>query len=232
MITKHELEWATILALTAVSNNIGPSGIRIIESPHTVLYHNGDDIDFEGISVAAFVGDKRWDVPRYPNGVIPYNELVFPQKRVKLDAPLDQEIWTDGYIYALKFDSNELGYIGEVGENTWFLSDEVVFSYFITQYYGVLYAAQVSDIHPPIRWHYCEKQDHTGQMGFSDNSISWNRMEFVTFASVFFDSFPLNAIPTSTVDPLGRSATQLAVPLMVPVQWRGFEARFEIMVKP
>lgn len=56
-----------------------PSKIRIIKPPNKITYLNGEVIDYTGIVVMALTEDsKPWKNEKYPDGIIPFEELIFP----------------------------------------------------------------------------------------------------------------------------------------------------------
>lgn len=56
-----------------------PSSIVVTTPPTKTSYTEGETIDFTGIEVTAYLGDgNAYDTEDYPNGVIPFSELVFP----------------------------------------------------------------------------------------------------------------------------------------------------------
>ena len=58
-----------------------PYGIKIVRPPYRKLYEPGDDLVFDGIAVVLLNKDGTvFEDERYPNGVIPFDELIFPVK--------------------------------------------------------------------------------------------------------------------------------------------------------
>lgn len=56
-----------------------PSKIKIVKFPNKTTYLHNEKIDYTGIVVMAFTeDDKVWKNEQYPNGVIPFEELIFP----------------------------------------------------------------------------------------------------------------------------------------------------------
>ena len=56
-----------------------PYGIKIVRPPFRKSYNNGDKISFDGIAVVLLNKDGTiFKDKRYPNGVIPFDELIFP----------------------------------------------------------------------------------------------------------------------------------------------------------
>ena len=56
-----------------------PTKIKIVRFPNKTKYINGETIDYTGIVVMAFSeDDKVWKNEKYPDGVIPFEELIFP----------------------------------------------------------------------------------------------------------------------------------------------------------
>lgn len=56
-----------------------PTKIKIVRFPNKTKYINGEKIDYTGIVVMAFSeDDKVWKNEKYPDGVIPFEELIFP----------------------------------------------------------------------------------------------------------------------------------------------------------
>lgn len=56
-----------------------PTKIKIVRFPNKTKYLNGETIDYTGIVVMAFSeDDKVWKNEKYPDGVIPFEELIFP----------------------------------------------------------------------------------------------------------------------------------------------------------
>lgn len=56
-----------------------PSGIKIIKPPTKTVYQDGDEIDYSGIEVCLL--DENGAVYKdenYPDGIIPFEELIFP----------------------------------------------------------------------------------------------------------------------------------------------------------
>lgn len=65
-----------------------PKAIAVTRPPNRTAYEDGDTIDFTGIEVRLFISyteegssidAKPYRDSRYPNGVIPFGELVFPE---------------------------------------------------------------------------------------------------------------------------------------------------------
>ena len=67
-----------------------PDHINVTTPPAKTDYIPGDKIDYSGIVVTAYKKDGTiWDNPNYPNGVIPFNELIFPKE--KLDGAMNDD---------------------------------------------------------------------------------------------------------------------------------------------
>jgi hypothetical protein len=66
-----------------------PSKIEVVIPPAKTEYISGENIDFTGIVVRALNPDGSvWETPTYSGGVIPFNELVFPQNlAISMNAP-------------------------------------------------------------------------------------------------------------------------------------------------
>lgn len=59
-----------------------PAGIRIIYPPYKFVYEVGEEIDYTGIEVIIINKDGSTFVsPDYPDGIIPFEELIFPAKK-------------------------------------------------------------------------------------------------------------------------------------------------------
>lgn len=55
-----------------------PEKIRIVKPPNKLTYVHNEKIDYTGIMVMAFsADDKVWKNEKYPEGVIPFEELIF-----------------------------------------------------------------------------------------------------------------------------------------------------------
>lgn len=59
-----------------------PSKIVIEKVPDNIKYHDGEEIDFTGMIVKAYLEDGTlWTDSSHPDGVIPLEELTFPVKK-------------------------------------------------------------------------------------------------------------------------------------------------------
>ena len=74
-----------------------PSGIKIVVPPNKTSYTEGEPMDYSGISVQLvdengelFTNDK------YPNGLVPFNELVFPVSTASKEYDSGSDIPYDG----------------------------------------------------------------------------------------------------------------------------------------
>ena len=73
-----------------------PTEIRVTTNPTKTQYQNGEYVDYTGIVVKAYDSNGNlWTNSRYPNGVIPNNELNMPILRVDYDALDDIVIESD-----------------------------------------------------------------------------------------------------------------------------------------
>ena len=58
-----------------------PNGIKVITPPTKTEYNAGEEIDYSGIVVIAINADgSTWKSIEYPEGIIPFEELIFPTK--------------------------------------------------------------------------------------------------------------------------------------------------------
>jgi hypothetical protein len=58
-----------------------PEKIRIVKPPNKLTYVHNETIDYTGIVVMAFSADGNvWKNEQYPEGIIPFEELIFPTK--------------------------------------------------------------------------------------------------------------------------------------------------------
>lgn len=55
-----------------------PDAIKIIKSPDKTTYRENEEIDYTGIVVQLMTGDYVFRDARYPDGLIPFDELIFP----------------------------------------------------------------------------------------------------------------------------------------------------------
>jgi hypothetical protein len=68
-----------------------PSKIKIVKFPNKTTYLHNEKIDYTGIVVMAFTeDDKVWKNEQYQNGVIPFEELIFPVETA--DATIAENI--------------------------------------------------------------------------------------------------------------------------------------------
>lgn len=58
-----------------------PDGIKVVTLPTKTEYEAGEEIDYTGIVVTAINADgSLWKSIDYPDGIIPFDELIFPTK--------------------------------------------------------------------------------------------------------------------------------------------------------
>jgi hypothetical protein len=71
-----------------LTKELMPSSIKIITPPSKLKYVNGEHISIEGIVVQAYTEDGNvWSNDRYPNGIIPIDELIFNPLTAFADIP-------------------------------------------------------------------------------------------------------------------------------------------------
>lgn len=64
-----------------LNEEVLPSSISITKLPNKLTYKDGETISFSGIEVTAYTEDGNvWTNSKYPNGIIPMSELIFPVK--------------------------------------------------------------------------------------------------------------------------------------------------------
>lgn len=60
-----------------------PDQIVIVSPPYKTEYYYGEKIDFEGIVVKAYKNFEVWTSDRYPDGTIPFDEILPSQRAVQ-----------------------------------------------------------------------------------------------------------------------------------------------------
>ena len=60
-----------------------PDQIAIVSPPYKTEYYYGEKIDFEGIVVKAYKNFEVWTSDRYPDGTIPFDEILPSQRAVQ-----------------------------------------------------------------------------------------------------------------------------------------------------
>lgn len=234
-----------------------PYGIRIIRPPYRKLYSPGDDLSFDGIAVVLL--DKHGKVfedKRYPNGVIPFDELIFPVTKAETDAYKASHSDGNGinarmiscnfeclyfntryqqwipwaYVYpgGLGFGSpSASGHGARIS-----LRMDAPSIVMLTRYNDGVYAALVSG-NNKFDLAFENPSDPYG-WGAYGGTIYRTSPKIFTWAAWHEE---ITEVPTSTVNPAGRNIDDLEpVPTEIPVQWKSiydgqvFEDTFEITI--
>lgn len=71
-----------------------PSSMRVTVPPTKLAYYDGERIDYSGIIAVLYNSDgSEFSTDWYPNGVIPFGELIFPQERAGNGNPIGIPSW-------------------------------------------------------------------------------------------------------------------------------------------
>ena len=223
----------------------GPASIAVLILPVKTKYVDGEDIVFTGLSVAAFDSEGNlFTNDAYPNGTIPFSELIFPVTKADIDESARGGIYSDGNgVNALygsfyqKFGGLWLGekvgtdsYYGDIYVSTGNSVTAANGTYYLTKYNGNLYCATVGWGGDGLSLAYKYDDENAAIRVGTSIGASWSD-------AASYSSLTVGGLPESTVPPSGAPSNMQLVGLgqSVPVQWRygsqTFETSFNIIVE-
>ena len=137
-ITGHDPDTGEDMTITVdpetgeLEETIMPSSIDVTIEPTKMTYEDGDTIDYTGIQVKAFdaQGDV-WQSADYPDGIIPFEELIL-SATIAEATPVEGDEWD-----VSGTDLKQPVYLKEVHEGDWILGEpDQIESRYITKIVG------------------------------------------------------------------------------------------------
>ena len=214
-----------------------PAYILVTKPPDKTAYEYGEYIDYSGVEVTLYNSDGSvWASLDYPDGKIPYDELIFPES-----AATGGGVWPDGcIIHTLEGINCAAYYMGiEIRKDyrTVYYNDNLWLKYypdpgtsggarkcwsssiqgaliFATTYNDYLYLYRMT-----------EGPTETGMWVWL-NSIWWDYIgtiqtqKWVKLNNIDSDHYEAHAnFPVSDIDPLGKNTFNFKN-ILVPIKWR------------
>lgn len=223
-----------------------PAGIKIITPPNKWVYDVGEEIDYTGIVAQIINTDgSPYKSLDYPDGIIPFEELIFPISEASGDGYWYQEaiIHTEGGINALTLGCNT--YARKDSRDAYYTS---AFYKWIDQYntpaYFSTYSPSVVLATVYDGWVYVygvtDSSYGTSTMWVWEFSMWWDywgRTYYGKWNKSFRYEDRMSYLPVSDVDPISEGTVIDVQFLNVPVKWKNrygdnyFEDFTEIRIK-